>query len=170
LTFGTLCDIIRVFQKRTKIKIKKTKERTTMKLTKVLRAKVEAELNEKRQELNKLAQQDYFNRQQKATDEVRNYLKTVVVEEIQKILTKYNMDTDKIMTDNECYNDIIDYRSCKIRNAKEWTKINDEANDRYKKMCKMIGDFEVECELGVEKTQFFEALASICSKFENETK
>jgi hypothetical protein len=141
-----------------------------MKLTRVLRAKVEKELNDKRLELNKQALQDYRDRQDKASEEIREYLQTVAVAEIQKILTKYNMDTDKIMSDYNYYNEILDYRTHCIVNKEEWNKISKEENNRNQKMNKMLEDFEIECELGVEKAQFFEALANLCSKFENEAK
>jgi hypothetical protein len=160
-----------MFQERTnKNKIKKERENKTMKLTKVLREKVLRELNDKRLSLNKEAGRDYKDRKDKASEEIREYLQTVATAEIQKILAKYNMDTDNVITDQNLYTEILDYRPGRITNNAECKKINNEADDRYNKMKKMVEDFEIECELGVEKDQFFEALANLCAKFENETK
>lgn len=141
-----------------------------MKLTKALREKVLRELNDKRLSLNKEAERDYKDRKEKVSEEIREYLQTVATTEIQKILAKYNMDTDNVMTDQYLYTDILDYRPNRITNHAECKKINNEADDRYNKMKKMFEDFAIECELGVEKTQFFEALANLCSKFEDEAK
>lgn len=141
-----------------------------MKLTRVLKAKVEKELNAKRLELNKQGRQDYYDKQEKASKEIKEYLITVTTTEIQKILAKYNMDTDKVMTEHEYYNEVLCYRPHQIKNTKELEKISQNENDRYHKAKEIIEDFQIECELGVEKDQFFEALANLCAKFENEAK
>lgn len=141
-----------------------------MRLTKVLRAKVEKELNEKRRSLDKKAKQNYQDRKEKATEEIQEYLKTTVVTEVQKILAKYDMDTDHVISDQAYFNEILAYRPHYIANQTEWSNLQREETDRYRKMDSMIEDFAIECELGVDKDEFFKALADLCSKFENEAK
>jgi hypothetical protein len=85
-----------------------------MRLTRVLKNKVEQELKAK-------LRQDYLDRKKKAIDEIKEYLMTIATADIQNILTKYNMDTDNVYGGH--YSEILMFFPQHIENAKEWKKI-----------------------------------------------
>jgi len=138
-----------------------------MKLTKVLREKTEKELNEARYAVDKKARADYETRRKNATVEIEEVI-TRITPEIIAILDKYGMDskyaTDKTAEENGSYNSIVRILDREIRNNEEAQKLRDDENARYRKQKQLIEDFAIECELGVDKANFFEALANLCKK------
>lgn len=138
-----------------------------MKLTKILREKTEKELDKARQEANKKAKADYEARRKNALVEIEALIDGITPAVV-AILEKYGMDsqyaTHKTAEANGSYNSIIYLHDREIRNNEEAKKLRDDENARYKKQQQLIEDFAIECELGVEKANFFDALANLCKK------
>lgn len=138
-----------------------------MKLTKVLREKTVKELDNARNEANKKARADYEARQNNALVEIEALIDGITPAVV-AILEKYGMDsqyaTHKTAEANGSYNSVIYLYDREIRNSKEWNALRDAERERYKKQEQLVEDFAIECELGVEKANFFEALANLCKK------
>ena len=137
-----------------------------MKLTKVLREKTEKELTNARMEANKKASADYDNRRKMAFEEIEAVVNSITPT-IKTILDKYGMDNNNIInSDTEPYrcDVILRIYDKDVKNVEEAKKLRDDETARYRKQQQMIEDFAIECELGVEKANFFEALANLCSK------
>lgn len=136
-----------------------------MKLTKVLRDKVEKELTAKRNEVNKQARADYDKRKKQAQAEIEEIISNILPD-IKEVLEDYGMDTDNIY--DTTYYGIIKFNARLIENKIEIEEIERAARARYQKQECLIEDFAIECELGVDKANFFEALASLCEKMGEE--
>jgi Holliday junction resolvasome RuvABC endonuclease subunit len=138
-----------------------------MKLTKVLREKTEKELTNARVEANKKASADYEARRKNAEAEIEALIDGITPAVV-AILEKYGMDsqyaTHKTAEASGSYNSVIYLYDREIRNKEEWNALREAETARYRKQQQMIEDFAIECELGVEKANFFEALANLCSK------
>ena len=138
-----------------------------MKLTKILREKTIKELDNARNEANKKARADYEARQKNALAEIEALIDSITPATV-AILEKYGMDskyaTEKTAKANGSYNSVIYLHDHEIRNNKEWNALRDEEKARYNKQQQLIEDFAIECELGVEKANFLEALADLCKK------
>lgn len=138
-----------------------------MKLTKILREKTEKELTNARHEADKKARVDYEARRKNAEVEIEALIDGITPAVV-AILEKYGMDskyaTDKTAKANGSYNSVITLHDREIRNCEEWNALRDEERARYNKQQQLIEDFAIECELGVEKANFFEALANLCKK------
>lgn len=138
-----------------------------MKLTKVLREKTEKELTNARTKANKKASADYEARRKNALIEIEELIDNITPN-IVAVLRKYGMDTsyatDKTAEENGFYNSVVRIMDREIHNNEEAKKLRDDETERYRKQQQMIEDFAIECELGVEKANFFEALANLCSK------
>lgn len=135
-----------------------------MKLTKVLREKTEKELNEARYKADKKARADYDARRKSAEIEI-DALIDGITPAVQTILEKYGMDTDNATEKTtKDYRTIIRFYASEIRNRKEADKLYEAERARYNKQKALIEEFALECELGVEKKNFLEALANLCKK------
>ena len=138
-----------------------------MKLTKILREKTIKELDIARNEANKKARADYEARRKNAEMEIEALIDGITPAGV-AILEKYGMDskyaTDKTAQANGSYNSVITLHDREIRNNNEWNALRDAEQQRYKKQEQLIEDFAIECELGVEKANFLEALADLCKK------
>jgi hypothetical protein len=139
-----------------------------MKLTKVLREKTIKELDNARNEANKKARADYEARRKNAEAEIEALIDGITPAVV-AILEKYGMDskyaTHKTAEANGSYNSVISLYDREIRNNEEWNALRDAETARYRKQQQLIEDFAIECELGVDKTEFFDALADLCKKF-----
>lgn len=138
-----------------------------MKLTKVLREKTESELNKARYEVDKKARADYDERRKNALVEIEELIDNITPDIIE-VLHKYGMDTycatDKTAEKNGSYNSIVRIIGREIRNNEESKKLCEAENARYHRQRELIEEFALECELGVEKANFLEALANLCKK------
>jgi wyosine [tRNA(Phe)-imidazoG37] synthetase (radical SAM superfamily) len=133
-----------------------------------LREKTEKELDKARNEANKKARADYDARKTNAFNEIEKLIDNITPDIIE-VLRKYGMDTsyatDKTAEENGFYNSIVRIVDREIQNNEEFKKLREAENARYKKQQQLIEDFAIECELGVDKTEFFDALANLCKKF-----
>lgn len=140
-----------------------------MKLTKILREKTETELNKARREVDKQARAGYEDRRKKAIAEIETLIKNITPD-IQAILAKYGMDTEKATAATQeasGYNNgwaIIGFRDTSVCNDEEHKVLRDAENARYHKQQELIDEFALECELGVEKKDFLDALAKLCER------
>lgn len=137
-----------------------------MKLTRVLRDKVEKELDAKRHEINKQARADYEERREKAIKEIDYLIENTLKPSIEIILAKYGMDTNNIYNTQNC--NIVKLYAYNVENIIEYKKLAQAEKDRYDKQEQLMEDFAIECELGVDKADFFEALANLCEKLGEE--
>ena len=140
-----------------------------MKLTKLLREKTETELNNARREIDKQARAGYEERRKKAIAEIEALIENVTPD-IQAILAKYNMDIDQATsaTQEASGNNngwaIIGFRDGSVFNNAESKILREAENARYRKQQELINEFALECELGVEKKDFLNALANLCKR------
>lgn len=138
-----------------------------MKLTKILREKTIKELDNARHEADKKARADYEARRKNAEAEIDALIDGITPAVI-AILEKYGMDskyaTNKTAKANGSYNSVICLRDRDICNNEESKKLRDDETARYHKQQQLVEDFAIECELGVEKANFLEALADLCKK------
>jgi hypothetical protein len=72
--------------------------------------------------------------------------------------------THKTAEANGSYDSVIYLHDREIRNKEEWNALRDAETARYRKQQQLVEDFAIECELGVEKTNFLNALADLCKK------
>lgn len=136
-----------------------------MKLTKLLKDKVRNEMSKATEEANKKARADYDNRREKAKEELAELIKRITPEAV-AILEKYGMDSEgaTAFASEKYYNQIIRCDNYYVENKEEAKRLREEENARYKREGELITDFFIECELGVEKTDFLDALANLCKK------
>jgi hypothetical protein len=138
-----------------------------MKLTKILREKTEKELSNARHEADKKARADYDARRKNALAEIEALVDSIAPMAV-AILEKYGMDsqyaTYKTAEAHGSYNSVIYLHDREIHNHEEAKKLREDENARYRKQQQLIEDFAIECELGVEKKNFLEALANLCKK------
>lgn len=138
-----------------------------MKLTKVLREKTESELNKARHEVDIKARADYDTRRKNALIEIEELIDNITPDIIE-VLRKYGMDTscatDKTAKENGSYNSVVRIIGREICNNEESKKLCEAENARYLRQRELIEEFALECELGVEKANFLEALANLCKK------
>lgn len=140
-----------------------------MKLTKILREKTETELNNARRAIDKQARAGYEERRQKAIAEIETLIENITPD-IQAILAKYDMDTENATAATQeasghhnCWA-IISFRDTSVCNDAESKVLRDAENARYHKQQELVDEFALECELGVEKKDFLDALAKLCER------
>lgn len=141
-----------------------------MKLTKVLREKTEKELSNARHETDKKARADYEARRKSAEVEIEEVIARITPEVV-AILDKYGMDS-KYATEATVeeaggkgwQDSIIKIYDRMICNEEESKKLREAESARYNRQKQLIEEFALECELGVEKANFLEALANLCKK------
>ena len=141
-----------------------------MKLTKILREKTEKELSSARYEADKKARADYEARRKNAEAEIEEVIARITPEVV-AILDKYGMDSKyaTVATVEEAggkgwQDSIVKVFDRMICNDEEYKKLREDETARYNKQKQLIEDFAIQCELGVEKENFFEALANLCKK------
>jgi hypothetical protein len=129
-----------------------------MRVTKAMKEFVEESLNKKRLEKNKEFSAAYDERKNKAYEEIKNLLPELY-DKIDDVLIKYNMDLvnqsryeSKGRTSEEIIRGIYD---AYIRNQKEFDEIRDFERKIYDKQQEMIKRFILECDLGIDKEEFF---------------
>ena len=134
-----------------------------MKLTKVLREYVEEQMNKARYEADKEARADYEARKTKAVEEIKTYLAEVVNPHIEEILKANNMDliAERYGYKKSAPEYILQLNSQFVLN-KEEDKMLDEANrKRREKQVEAMKKFAIECELGIDKDEFYERVAEL---------
>jgi hypothetical protein len=136
-----------------------------MKLTKILKDKIKKEMAIARQEADKKARADYDNRREKAKEEIAELVKRITPEAV-AILEKYGMDAENAtpFAGETSYNKIIRYEKYYIENKDEAKALYDAECERSRKEDRLIEDFFLECELGMEKANFLESLKNLCSQ------
>ena len=140
-----------------------------MKLTKILRQKTEQELDKARREADKVARADYEERRKGAKTEICALIETITPD-VQAILAKYGMDVSRATTKTakeaglDYYHTVITFHDNAVKNNAEWEELRKAENARYRKQQELIEEFALECELGVEKKDFLDALANLCKR------
>lgn len=129
-----------------------------MRVTKAMREYVEENLNKKRQKKNKEFCAAYDERKNKACEEIEALLPELY-DKIDNILTKYDMDLvnqSKYESERKMSEQIVRgvYDSY-IRNQKESDEIRKFERENYMKQEEMMKRFILECDLGIDKEEFF---------------
>lgn len=129
-----------------------------MRVTKAMKEFVEESLSKKRLEKNKEFRAAYDKRKDQAYEEIKALLPELY-DKIDNILIKYDMDLvnqsryeSKGRTSEEIIRGIYDSY---IKNQKEFDEIRDFERKIYDKQEEMIKRFILECDLGIEKDEFF---------------
>jgi hypothetical protein len=129
-----------------------------MRVTKAMKEYVEENLDKKRQEKNKEFSAAYKERKKKACEEIEALLPELY-DKIDSILIKYDMDLvnqSKYESQGRMSEEIISgVYDRYIKNQKEFDAIRDFENKNYKKQEEMMKSFILECDLGIDKEEFF---------------
>lgn len=133
-----------------------------MRVTKVMREYVEKQLDEKRYALGAENRKAYDMRRKECCDLIREKI-TACRMEVDEILRSYNMDTptkereEKGWTNRE----VVGFYDGHISNSAELEqqrKYERELRDRQKEM---LNAFYLECDLGINKEEFLNAVAAM---------
>ena len=134
-----------------------------MKLTKVLREYVEEQMNKARYEANKEASASYKKRREDVEAEIKEYLAEVVNPHIEAILKANDMDLevsrygDKMSAPEA----ILLLYSQYILNEEESKALDGAERKRREKQVEAMKKFAIECELGIDKDEFYEKVAEL---------
>jgi hypothetical protein len=137
-----------------------------MKLTKVLREYVEEQMNKARHEADKEAKAEYIARKEKVEEEIKTYLAEVVNPHIEEILKANDMDlTAERWGDKKPASELIlPFASQYILNKEEDKALKEAENKRYANQTKAMKKFAIECELGIDKDEFYEKVAELAKE------
>ena len=133
-----------------------------MRVTKVMREYVEKQLNEKRYALDKQNRTSYDARREECIAAVKNKVEECRAE-VDEILRAYNMDIPQ--EEDNCrgwsHREVVTFYDGRIRNTSEV-----EAYDKYERRLRerqkeMLDAFYLECDLGINKDEFFAAVAAM---------
>ena len=130
-----------------------------MRVTKAMKDYVAKQLDEKRVKANKEFSKAYEERRKQACKEIEQLMETVYPK-IDLILEKYNMSTkienSRYCSEKEYSKEIVkSVYDVAIRNEEEFDKIRDYEHKNYIKQQEMIERFILECDLGIDKEEFF---------------
>lgn len=137
-----------------------------MKLTKVLREYVEEQMNKARYEANKEASASYKKRREDVEAEIKEYLAEVVNPHIEAILKANDMDLevsrygDKMSAPEA----ILLLYSQYILNKEESIALDEAEKKRRTKQDEAMKKFAIECELGIDKDEFYEKVAELAKE------
>lgn len=131
-----------------------------MRVTKAMKEYVEENLNKKRIASNKAYSKDYEERKKLACEEIEKLMETVYPQ-INEILVKYNMtvvvkETGWSSKKEYCREIVRSVYDSAIRNEEEFDDIRNFERENHIKQEKMLKDFILECDLGIDKEQFFQ--------------
>ena len=134
-----------------------------MKLTRVLKEYVEEQMNSARYEANKEARADYDARRKKVGEEIEAYLAEVVNPHIEEILKANDMDLTVTTWSEkkpapEC---ILQLHPQNVLNKEESKALDEAEKKRREKQVEAMKKFAIECELGIDKDEFYERVAEL---------
>lgn len=134
-----------------------------MKLTKVLREYVEEQMSEARHKANREARADYDARKTRVEEEIKAYLAEVVNPHIEEILKANNMDltTTDWGEKKPTSTLIVQLYSRYILNKEEDKTLTKAERERGEKQAEAMKKFAIECELGIDKDEFYEKVAEL---------
>lgn len=133
-----------------------------MKLTRVLKDYVEEQMSNARYKANKEARADYDARREKVEEEIKTYLAEVVNPHIEEILKANNMDlTVRDWGEKPACEHILQLYSRHILNRAEGETLDNAEKARRTKQDELMKQFAIECELGIDKDEFYEKVAEL---------
>lgn len=134
-----------------------------MKLTKVLKEYVEEQMNKARYEADKESRADYEARKARATEEIKTYLAEVVNPHIEEILKANNMDltTERYGYKKSAPEHILQLNSQYVLNKEEDKMLDEAYRKRREKQGEAMKKFAIDCELGIDKDEFYEKVAEL---------
>lgn len=137
-----------------------------MKLTKVLREYVEEQMNAARYEANKEARADYDARRKKVEEEIKTYLAEVVNPHIEEILKANDMDLTLTSWSHtkSAPESILQLYPQNILNKEESKALDEAESKRREKQVEAMKKFAIECELGIDKDEFYEKVAELAKE------
>ena len=137
-----------------------------MKLTKVLKEYVEEQMNSARYKANKEASADYEKRRADVEAEIKKYLAEVVNPHIEEILKANGMDLEIISWGHlePASEKILQFFPQNITNKEEREALNEAERKRRTQQEESIKRFALECELGIDKDSFYEAVAKLVAE------
>ena len=130
-----------------------------MRVTKAMKEFVQESLDKKRLEKNKEFRAAYDERKKLACEEIEKLMETVYPQ-INEILVKYNMtvmakETGWSSKKEYCREIVRSVYDSAIRNEEEFDDIRNFERENHIKQEKMLKDFILECDLGIDKEEFF---------------
>ena len=133
-----------------------------MRVTKTMKEYVEKQLNEKRYALIKQNRASYDARRKECIAAVENKIETYRAE-IDEILRAYNMDIPKEEEDGRGWSnrEVIVFYDAHIRNGDEVIAHDKYDNELRKRQKEMLEAFYLECDLGINKEEFLNAVAAM---------
>ena len=137
-----------------------------MRLTKVLKEFVEEQLNEARYKANKEAGAEYGERKKTCEEAIKLYLATEVNPHIEAILMNYSMDltVSRYGSTRPAPEVILSFNSSHILNKEEVGILDDAEKARRNKQAELMKQFTLDCELGVDKENFYEEVKKLIEK------
>lgn len=134
-----------------------------MKLTKVLKEYVEEQMNAARYEANKEARAEYLARREKVEKEIKTYLAEVVNPHIEEILRYNDMDLTIVSYREEkpAPDCILQLYPQNILNKEEYNALEEAEKKRRTKQGEAMRKFIVDCELGIDKDEFYEKVSEL---------
>ena len=123
---------------------------------------VEKQLDEKRYALMKANRESYEARRQECIDIVKKKV-AEFRKEVDLILVEFGMDDPSIKRNENGYNphEIINMHSNYIMNDKEETGHRNYDRNLRDRQKEMLAAFYLECDLGINKDEFMEAVAKM---------
>lgn len=137
-----------------------------MRLTKVLKEFVEEQLNEARYKANKEARAEYEERKKTCEEAIKLYLATEVNPHIEALLANYSMDltASRWGEAGPAPEVILPLYSSGILNKEESIALDNAERARKKKQDELMKQFTLDCELGVDKENFYEEVKKLIEK------
>ena len=133
-----------------------------MRVTKVMREYVEKQLDEKRYALGKQNRASYEARRKECIAAVENKIEECRAE-VDEILRAYNMDIPQ--EEDNCRGwsnrEVVAFYDGHIHNSSETIAYDKYDNELRKRQKEMLDAFYLECDLGINKEEFFSAVAAM---------
>ena len=130
-----------------------------MRVTKRMKEFVEEQVRNEMYAKNKADKADYEARRKAADEEVKAYLASVN-ETIATIAKKHNLDVmvSRWGSPMEVGKAVLSYSEAYLINATEVDAIKNKENKRSKAVSAMIEKFLLECDLGMDKDEFYASI------------
>lgn len=126
-----------------------------MRVTKAMKDYVEAQMTDKRIIINKAYRAEYDARKEACMAECEAIV-AAANKQILAILERYNFSYQKGYR-----NQPLDIYPQDVRNQAEWDDICDHERKLYRRQQDMFRQFVLECDLGVNKDEFYAMVAAI---------
>ena len=130
-----------------------------MRVTKRMKEFVEEQVRNEMYAKNKADREGYEARKEAADEEIKVYL-AEVNKRIAEIAKKHSLDVevDRYGSKTEIGRAVLSYSSSYLTNAVEVDAIKNRERERNKAVSAMIEKFLLECDLGMDKDEFYASI------------